>query len=85
MKQKDLMLIGVIIFISAIISIFVSKTVFVSAGNRHQQVDTVQPISPALEMPSSRYFNGSSFDPTQSITIGQSNNTNPFNGSSTSQ
>jgi hypothetical protein len=85
MKQKDFILIGVIIFISALISIFISKTLFGSTKDRQQQVDNVQPISSSLQKLDSRYFNASSFDPTQPITIGQNNNTNPFAGSSSSQ
>lgn len=78
MKRKDLMLIGVVVFISAIISIFVSKTIFVSPKDRQQQVNVVQPISSTFTKPSSLYFNGNAFDPTQPITIGQNNNSNPF-------
>lgn len=79
MKQKDMALIAVIIFISAIVSLFVSKAIFVAPKSRQQQVDVVQPITADFPKPDSRYFNSASFDPTQLITIGQNNNTNPFN------
>lgn len=85
MKQKDLALIVVIAFVSAVISLFVSKAIFVSPKARQQQVEVVQPITADFPQPDTRYFNSNSIDPTQTITIGQNNNTNPFNGSGPSQ
>lgn len=79
MKQKDIALILIIVFISAIVSLFVSKAIFVSPKSRQQQVDKVQPITADFPKPDSHYFNTSSFDPTQLITIGQNNNQTPFN------
>jgi hypothetical protein len=84
MKQKDLALIAVIVIISAIVSLFASKTIFAPPKNRQQQVDVVQPITTDFPQPDSRYFNSSAFDPTQLITIGQNTNSNPFS-TSTSQ
>lgn len=81
MKQKDIVLIVAIVFISAVISFFVSKAIFVSPKNRQQQVSVVQPITADFPKPDSRYFNSSAFDPTQLITIGQNANPNPFNSS----
>ena len=86
MKQKDIALIIVIVFISALISFFVSKTIFSSPKNRQQQVEVVQPIT--ADFPEARqvhYFNSSAFDPTQLITIGQNANPDPFSGTATSQ
>jgi hypothetical protein len=81
MKQKDLALILVIVFVSAIISLFASKTIFAPPANRQQEVDVVQPITTDFPQPDSRYFNSSAFDPTQLITIGQNTNSNPFSSS----
>lgn len=78
MKQKDIALIVVIVFISAIVSLFVSKAVFASPKNRQQQVEVVQPITSDFPAPDSRYFNTQAFDPTKVITIGQNANPNPF-------
>lgn len=83
MKQRDIALIAVIIFFSAIISLLLSKAIFVSPKNRQQEVEVVQPISADFSKPDSRYFNDKSFDPTRQITIGQNANPNPF--SSTTQ
>ena len=78
MKQKDLALIIVIVFISAIVSLFVSKAIFASPKNRQQPVEVVQPITADFPAPDTHYFNGSAFDPTKPITISQNANPDPF-------
>lgn len=82
MKQKDIVLIIVVVFISAVVSLFASKFIVASPKNRQQQVEVVQPITADFPAPDTTYFNSSSIDPTQLITINQSNNSNPFSGSS---
>lgn len=80
MKQKDLALILVIVFISAIISLVVSKSIFAPPKNRQQAVEVVQPITTDFPTPDQKYFNSQSFDPTKVITIGDNSNPNPFSG-----
>lgn len=80
MKQKDIVLILVIVFLSGIISLVVSKTVFTSPKNRQQKVEVVEAISPDFAAPDAHYFNDQAVDPTQLIQIGNSTNPNPFNG-----
>ncbi|HEV2402742.1 MAG TPA: hypothetical protein VGS08_00935 [Candidatus Saccharimonadales bacterium] len=82
MKQKDISLIVVVVFISAVISLFLSRYLFASSGGRQQQVDVVQTISPTFPSPDSTYFNSTALDPTQFIQVGNAKNSNPFNGSS---
>jgi len=79
MKQKDIALIMVVVFISVIVSIFVSKALFASPKNRQQAVEVVDPISSSFQVPDSHYFNSQSIDPTKLIKIGDSSNQNPFN------
>jgi hypothetical protein len=81
MKQKDIALVIIIVFISAVVSLFVSKAIFVSPKNRQQQVSVVQPITADFPKPDNRYFNSTALDPTQLITIGQNANSNPFSSS----
>ncbi len=76
-------MIMVIVFVSAVLSLFISKAIFAPPKNRQQQVEVVQPITSDFPQPDSHYFNSTAFDPTKLITIGQNNNSNPF--SSTSQ
>lgn len=85
MKQKDVALIIVVIFISAVVSLIASNLIFASPKNRQQQVEVVDKISSEFPPPDPRYFNDRSFDPTKLITIGDTNNPNPFNTGSDSQ
>jgi len=78
MKQKDIALIVVVIFISAIVSVVVSKVLFASPAKRQQQVEVVQPISDEFPAPDTHYFNNKAFDPTKLITIGDNTNPVPF-------
>lgn len=80
MKQKDVALIIVIAFISAIVSFVVSNKLFVTPSNRQQQVEVVDPIDSSFQTPSKKYFNNNSINPTQEPQIGTDNNQNPFNG-----
>ncbi|HET9173759.1 MAG TPA: hypothetical protein VFN56_00580 [Candidatus Saccharimonadales bacterium] len=79
MKQKDILLIVVVVFISALVSLFVSKALFAPHKGRQQQVEVVTPISDSFPEPDSRYFNTQAFDPTKLITIGGNTNPTPFN------
>jgi hypothetical protein len=83
MKQKDIALIIVIIFLSAVVSLFASKAIFTSPKNRQQEVEVVQPITSNFPQPDSAYFSSSANDPPQLINVGQNANTNPFSESST--
>lgn len=78
MKQKDIALIAVVVFISVVLSLVVSKFVLVSATNRQQKVQVVEPISSNFPTLDSRYFNAQAVDPTKIITIGSNNNPDPF-------
>jgi hypothetical protein len=80
MKQKDIALIIVIAFVSAIVSFVISGKIFVTPKNRQQKVQVVDVISPSFQTPSNKYFNSSSIDPTQLVQISANNNQNPFNG-----
>ena len=78
MKQKDIALIIVVVFISGILSLLLSNKLIVSPKNRQEKVEVVAPITAELSKPDSKYFNTESIDPTQIIRIGESNNNQPF-------
>lgn len=80
MKQKDIALIIVIAFVSAVISFFVSSRLFVTPSNRAQQVEVVDPITASFSTPDKKYFNSNSIDPAPSPSIGDGSNQNPFKG-----
>jgi hypothetical protein len=82
MKQKDVALIIIIAFVSAVISFFVSNKIFVAPSNRQQGVQVVDKISPSFQQPDQKYFNSGSIDPTQTPSINTNNNQTPFNGNS---
>lgn len=82
MKQKDIALILVIVFISAVLSLVVSRFMFSSPKSREQTAEKVDVITAEFTQPSRRYFNVESVNPTQQIQIGNNNNPNPFNPSS---
>ncbi len=78
MKQKDIALIAVIVFVSGVISYFVSNALFASPTSLKTQVEVVEPISADFSQPDKRYFNKTAINPTQTITIGDSENQQPF-------
>ena len=78
MKQKDIVLIIVVVFISAVFSLVVSSVLISSPKNRQQKVEVVDPITSDFKTPDSKYFNANSIDPTKLIQIGDSNNPQPF-------
>lgn len=82
MKQKDIALIVVIVFISGLLSFFISKTLFASPDKRSQEVEVILPISAQWASPDKRFFNDKSIDPTRTITITNNNNTDPFSDNS---
>lgn len=79
MKQKDIVLILVVAFISAIVSFFVSGKLISSPENRNIKVEVVEPITADFPDPDKRFFNKDSFNPTQLIRIGGNDNQTPFN------
>lgn len=79
MKQKDLPLILVMVFISAVVAFVISRWLFASPQNREQTAEKVDVIGAEFNPPSRKYFNAESVNPTQQIQIGGSTNPNPFN------
>ncbi len=77
MKSKDFALIFASVILAVITSVIISKFVFVSHSTG-QSVEVVPIISSNFSQPDSRYFNPSSIDLTQFISIGSNSNTNPF-------
>lgn len=82
MKQKDLALILIIVFISAVASFFISKAIFASPEKTQQEAEVVQAITSKFPQPDKRFFNDQAFDPTKPITIGPGENPAPFRDSS---
>jgi len=81
MKQKDIALLIVVVFISGFVSFFISRILITSPKNRSEKVEVVQKISSEFPTPDVRYFNSSAHDPTQFINIGDTTNPVPFKDS----
>lgn len=81
MKQKDVLLLAVVIIISGIASTIISSKIVVSPKVRQQQVEVAPTVSPDLPSTNQAYFNSNAYDPSYQIQIGPSTNTNPLNGS----
>lgn len=79
MKQKDIGIIIAIVIVSAILATVASKFL-IKPAQRQQKVEVVLPISADFPAPDTRFFNNTALDPTQQIQIGDSNNTDPFKG-----
>lgn len=78
MKQKDISLIIIVAFISAVLSLIICNLFITSPKNRQEKVEVVKPISAEFKEPNNKYFNENSIDPTQLITIGNDTNNQPF-------
>lgn len=77
MKQKDIALVIVIVFVSGVFSFFVSNT-FISPPEHNQEAAVVEPITDEFVEPDNKYFNDKSINPTQIIRIDSNQNNNPF-------
>lgn len=64
MKQKDLILIVVMVFIGAVVSLLISRVIFSSPKQREQTAEVVDVITPEFPTPPKKYFNIQSVNPT---------------------
>lgn len=69
MKQNDIAYILIIVFISGVLSIFLSGIIVGSPSREKQSVEVVEPITADFIQPSSDYFNDQSINPTKIIEI----------------
>ncbi len=80
MKAKDWGVIGVVVFISGMISFAIASLLFGGKNAPRLKVEVVDPISADFPLPNTKYFNEKSLNPTQEIKIGDDSNNSPFNG-----
>jgi len=73
-KQKDIVLIIVVVFIGATSAFLFSKYVINTAKVKKQKVEVVGKIDKEFIEPDKKYFNKNSINPTKVITIGQGPN-----------
>lgn len=82
MKQKDIAVVIVVAFVSALLSLFLSNRIFVTPENRQQKVEVVDAINPAFSEPDKKYFNDQSLNPARASQLGGATNQTPFNSPS---
>lgn len=78
MKQKDVALVLVVCFISAVVAFFLSNWLFGGEQSRNQTAESIDVITSEFQQPPERYFNANSINPTKLIEIGGQSNPNPF-------
>lgn len=78
MKQKDIALIIIVVFVSGVASFFLAGLIF-KTNNLSEKVETVEAISADFPTPDKKFFNSDSINPTQLIRIGENENQQPFN------
>lgn len=82
MKQKDYLLIGIVIVFSTIVSYLITSQFIGGPGKKSDSAEVVHKLTADFKLPDKRYFNQNSINPTRLITIDKSANPNPFNSSS---
>lgn len=70
MKQKDIALVLVMVFVGAVLALLTSQLIFSAPKNRTQKAEVVDVITPDFPAPPSKYFNVTATNPTQPITLG---------------
>lgn len=81
MKQKDLLIIGLVIVLTTVASYIIANKLITTPADRQQQVQVVPTITDQFKQPDTQYFNAQALDPTQLIHISQ--NTVPVQFSTT--
>lgn len=79
MKQKDLVLIIAVSFVSAVLALLLSNLLISSPKHRQQKAEIVDVITSEFKEPDKKYFNDRSVNPTKQIRIGDAQNPSPFN------
>lgn len=80
MKEKDVALIIIVCFVSAVFSLFVTRAIFTAPKHRQQQVEVVEKLTSEFAIPTKedKYFNANAINPTRLIKIGENPNPQPF-------
>ncbi|HYF96504.1 MAG TPA: hypothetical protein VD947_00525 [Patescibacteria group bacterium] len=78
MKQKDVVLIVIVVIFAGIVSIIATNFFFTPDNAKNLTAAVVDPITSDFQQPDERVFNSKAINPTQLIEIGDSKNTQPF-------
>ena len=78
MKQKDILLIVVVVFVSGMIAFTISSKFLVSSSNKALEAEVVAPITSNFNLPDEKIFNIEAINPTELIRIAPNDNNQPF-------
>jgi len=78
MKKTDIAVLAIIVTFSLVAAYFVGQVVIGATKQGTAEVETVDVISPEVEVPNSRIFNKEAINPAVPIKIGDSTNQQPF-------
>lgn len=79
MKQKDIAALAVVVIVAGLFSFIICSKFISPPKNRQQEVEVVQPIEAAFNVPQDKKnFNESATNPTKLIEIGPNSNGQPF-------
>lgn len=79
MKKNDIALIILVVSMTLVVSFFIGKAVIGSPETNPTKVEVVESFSADFTAPSPKIFNDAAVNPTETITIGGSNQDKPFN------
>ena len=79
MKQKDIAIIIAVAGFSTFIAFVLANTLLASPNNRQAEVKVLDSISSTFPTADKRYYTSTSIDPTQTVQIGNTTNSQPFN------
>ena len=79
MKQKDIAIIIAVAGFSTVVAFIVANLVLATPKNQQAQVKVLDSISSTFPAADTKYYNTSAIDPTQTVQIGNTTNTQPFN------
>ena len=79
MKQKDVAALIVVVALAGLFAFFICSKFISPPKNRQQEVEIVQPIEAAFNVPKDKKnFNDTATNPTKLIEIGPNSNGQPF-------
>lgn len=78
MKQKDIAIIVITVFIAGIFSYVICNNFLFNAKDQKQKVELVAPITSDFTLPDKAIFNTEAINPTKVIEIGPNTNDQPF-------
>lgn len=77
MKQQDIAVVIIIVFVAGMASFFLANKFF-SPSTARRSAETVTAIDPTFTVPDKKYFSADSINPTLRIEIAPGDNKNPF-------